>query len=73
MNRYIYFTNSAKDLKHSTQEHFILAGLGSITKLPHGYVSNKANEFFHRMNCEHLEIRFYQLIVITMVQDEDVI
>lgn len=46
MNRCIYFTNNAENLKYSKQEHIIPAGLGGITKLPHGYVSNEANEFF---------------------------
>ncbi|MEX1031438.1 MAG: hypothetical protein WDZ91_15555, partial [Paenibacillaceae bacterium] len=36
----------AENLKYSNQEHVIPAGLGGITKLPHGYVSDEANKFF---------------------------
>lgn len=46
MNQCIYYKYGTENLEFSNQEHIIPAGLGGITKLPRGYVSNEANNFF---------------------------
>jgi hypothetical protein len=42
----IYLKQTKPDLKFTKREHVIPAGLGGIEKLPRGYVSDAANEFF---------------------------
>ena len=42
----IYLKKSKPDLKFIKREHVIPAGIGGIEKLPRGYVSDEANEFF---------------------------
>ncbi|MDD4562431.1 MAG: hypothetical protein PHW39_05090 [Syntrophomonadaceae bacterium] len=42
----IYLKQTKPDLKFTKREHVIPAGIGGIEKLPSGYVSDAANEFF---------------------------
>lgn len=46
MNQCIYYKYYNEKLEYSNQEHVIPAGLGGIKKLPCGFVSNEANNYF---------------------------
>ncbi len=47
----IYFADR-DDLTYEKQEHVFPAGFGGIAKLPHGYVSDQANELFSPLEGE---------------------
>lgn len=61
MNHCIYFKDGVANLSYTKQEHAIPAGLGGITKLPHGYVSNEANEIFSPYELKALRNSFLSI------------
>lgn len=54
MNKCIYLNSNNKDLEYNSGEHIIPAGLGGISKLPKGYVSDKANNLFSKYELKAL-------------------
>ncbi|MPQ30546.1 hypothetical protein E4V42_03725 [Clostridium estertheticum] len=50
----IYYKKSEPDVHFTKREHVIPAGLGGISKLPLGYVSDEANEYFSPLEMEIL-------------------
>jgi hypothetical protein len=58
MNYCIYFQESKDDLRFEKQEHVIPAGLGGITKLDKGVVSDEINEMFSKTELKALRNSF---------------
>lgn len=54
MDKCIYLYKQDSNLKYDSAEHIIPAGLGGIKKLPKGYVSDKANNFFSKIEMKAL-------------------
>lgn len=48
MNKCIYLTEPTDKLTYSSGEHVIPAGLGGISKLPNGFVSDQVNNIFSK-------------------------
>lgn len=58
MNYCIYYQESKDYLRFEKQEHVIPAGLGGITKLDKGMVSDEANEMFSKTELKTLRDSF---------------
>lgn len=58
MNNCIYYQQSKDCLRFKKQEHVIPAGLGGITKLGKGMVSDEANEMFSKTELKALRDSF---------------
>ena len=58
MNQCIYYRHSTHNLHFEKQEHVIPAGLGGITKLDKGMVSDEANEMFSKIELKALRESF---------------
>lgn len=58
MKNCIYYLDSNINLKFNKQEHVIPAGLGGITKLDKGMVSDEANEVFSKKELRALRESF---------------
>lgn len=54
MDKCIYFYKEKSNLTYDSAEHIIPAGLGGMKKLPKGYVSDKANKLFSKMEIKAL-------------------
>ena len=54
----IYYGNK-EDLTYNSREHIFPATIGGIETLPEGYVSDKANSYFSK-----LEVKYYFLKLI---------
>lgn len=58
MDKCIYLYKQDSNLTYDSAEHIIPAGLGGIKKLPKGYVSDQANNFFSKIEKKALRYSF---------------
>lgn len=58
MDKCIYLYKQDSNLTYNSAEHIIPAGLGGIKKLPKGYVSDEANNFFSKIEKKALRTSF---------------
>lgn len=58
LDKCIYLYKQDSNLTYDSAEHIIPAGLGGIKKLPKGYVSDQANNFFSKIELKALRYSF---------------